>query len=453
MEYFASEDLKKHIPELRQIIGSPQYKDNRRITSKWDEIIFTLVGIVDSDAVIRVLADVDPILAINSLKYISSSIVVDEELKEYLIGHIARLFEGQDKSIRHAAIATLVEYYDMSEPVLVSIVRRNRSRVVQSSIVEIFNKVRSGSASVIEALKCLSKETGQIRRKAEALLEQLAPEDLAEDEFEGDTEPDLPIASTIPWDLIKQDLHTSVDMTYDLERDVRVDPECRVIVAPVIRSQLDMELRTLRAVASSLEAQNIYHWASFLTYHFITRTQRIIQAKEYYAWGYSEEIQQLSSYTRHYIDLGTIRTTIFDIDGKMMGCIDCSKLLQILVHENESSDYFKRTKKFAAMALGDYGCLEASDELIASLKSSSKRVVMASAQALGKLKVKDAVIPLCRLLHATHFSAEIPMAISIALANIMDDRAIGAVRHMCDHRSQRVKEAASISLLKLEGKI
>ena len=101
-------------------------------------------------------------------------------------------------------------------------------------------------------------------------------------------------------------------------------------------------------------------------------------------------------------------------------------------------------------ALGESGSLENVPELIAALADPDGNVRRLAASALGKLKARDAVEPLLRLLRAETFSQVRQYAIK-ALGSIGDERARGALKQIADDETEkdynRISAKAALSTL------
>lgn len=170
LEYFAAEGLLKKISKLSQYVRDPVFSDAKRKSAAWDEVIYTLSGILDSDDLLGKIAKLDPFLAVECFEHIPKEIDLSTATLDLIIQNLVKNFDSRDIRKRTATINTLVEIGTLCIPYLASILRSDSNQVIKRSCLQVLAKLeQSDDLKAIYFFALLDKNKW-VRRDARNLL-------------------------------------------------------------------------------------------------------------------------------------------------------------------------------------------------------------------------------------------------------------------------------------------
>ncbi|MCW5211567.1 HEAT repeat domain-containing protein [Desulfobulbus sp. TB] len=173
LEYFAAEYLFQHLDNFpEKIIRNPGFARHQRKGQAWDEVIYTLAGITEPNALLKKIAETDPFLAEDCFAHLPMDTEVNQETLDFILKRLIDFFDSRSVKVRKVTVARLVKIGDATIPYLTRILQsKRRKHVVKRSALRVLAEFDNFEAlyAVFSALD----DTGWVRKDAQKILDDL----------------------------------------------------------------------------------------------------------------------------------------------------------------------------------------------------------------------------------------------------------------------------------------
>ena len=139
LEYFAAEYLFQRLDNFPEnIIRKPGFARHQRKGQAWDEVIYTLAGIAEPNALLKKIAETDPFLAEDCFEHLPMETDIYQETSSFVIKRLIDFLESKDIETRRVAVSRLVKIGEATLPYLVKILQsKKRKHVVKRSALRV----------------------------------------------------------------------------------------------------------------------------------------------------------------------------------------------------------------------------------------------------------------------------------------------------------------------------
>ena len=172
LEYFAAEGLLKRFNDLGNYVRHPKFYGGRRLSGSWDEVMFTLAGLIDSDEYLRKLAEIDPFLAFDCLEYIPKNLNLSDNFIGFIVDKLVSYFSSNNSDAKSLAITKLQEQDEsiVLAPLL-KILRETKNVIIKRASLKVLSTYNSSHALeyMVSALRDKDK---WVRKESEEFLEK-----------------------------------------------------------------------------------------------------------------------------------------------------------------------------------------------------------------------------------------------------------------------------------------
>ncbi|MCI5149653.1 MAG: CHAT domain-containing protein, partial [Candidatus Electrothrix sp. MAN1_4] len=173
LEYFAAEYLLQHLDNFPEyVIRKPGFSRHQRKGQPWDEVIYTLAGIAEPNALLKKIAETDPFLAEDCFEHLPMEAEISPEALTFVLKRLIDFFDSRSVEVRKVAVARLVKIGDATIPYLTKMLQsKRRKHVVKRSALRVLAAFDNFEAlyAVFSALD----DTGWVRKDAQKILDDL----------------------------------------------------------------------------------------------------------------------------------------------------------------------------------------------------------------------------------------------------------------------------------------
>lgn len=170
LEYFAAEGLLKRSDDLKRYIEQPKFLDTKRKSGVWDEVLFTLAGLIDSDDFLLKLAEIDSFVVVDCFEHTQRSFVASDKLIQYIVVRFISYFSSHSSDAKLAAIAKLEQLgEDVVFEYLLEALQKTDNIITKREGLKILSKYKNPRA-LVHIILSLNDKDKWARKDSEKLL-------------------------------------------------------------------------------------------------------------------------------------------------------------------------------------------------------------------------------------------------------------------------------------------
>ena len=144
LEYFAAEGLLIHFKDLAKYISRPKFYNGNRNSSAWDEVVYTLMGIINkienTDELLNRISAIDPFLAVECLNYLPTSEILNPEIQNQIIHALIQYLDSYSNEIRTATINILSKMGSITIPILNDYLISHQKPVIKRACLKVLGR-------------------------------------------------------------------------------------------------------------------------------------------------------------------------------------------------------------------------------------------------------------------------------------------------------------------------